>query len=462
MDTRIKTITHSDGTTTSVGVISTGGDSAEYKHISGIMAKLRKAVDPPAESRQDDGIFVNEGIHPHPFDMLAAKELVRINPQHSTCISVKRDATVGLGFDDPQAIHQADIQLNPENPMLVRGNPVETKVDRALDPLCDDSFQDVLNDVAEDFWATGQGYIEVVREVPTDVTSRITGLYHIPSECVEVYKWGGHRYHYQVNQDGHERNWPRFGRVKQFLVSSPLLTNPIAKSDVFSEVIPFRFSSSQDPYYGVPTWLSAVPDIELLSGLRQYLLDFFHNRGVPEYVLLYKGHMSPEAWNNFTSQLRDNVGLGNAHKSLALKSENQDTDIQIIRLGIDSFNGEEQFKDMRSSSELSIVTAHRVSPLLAGIQIPGKLGAANEFPQQLTSFQTLLIDHAQRKFQRVLGQTLGNPKYNGGIPLASSDFQLRRITDIIDPAVMDTMARMRQSPQGAVEEGRDMKAGPKD
>ena len=451
--------------------------------VVNLIQKLSKAVEPPAQSQQTDELCARDiGIHEPPFDMSAAKLLSMANPHHSTCIRVKRDATVGMGFADDEWRAQLDAlrsmpapatpggagggqNAEPAQAPLMRPNKVETKVDKALDPLCDDSFQDVLNDVAEDFWAIAQGYIEVVRETPGDVRSPITGLYHIPAEAVRIEKHGGHRYHYVVNQTGEERHWPRFGRIEQFrgFIGEGLSGGRIGGDlSRISEVIPFKASSALDPYYGVPEWLAPTAEIELSSALRQFKLDFYYNRGVPEYVMVVRGTIPQAKWDTLVQQLTGQTGIGNSHKSVLLNlPAGPDTAIEIVRLAMDSFNGEEEFKDTKDAIDLGIVTAHRVPPLLGGIQIPGKLGAVNEFPQQLAAFQTLLIDHAQRRFQRILGQTLGNSLYNGGLGLVQEDFELRRITDIIDPAVNDTMARMRQSPQQAQAEGRDMKAGVK-
>ena len=119
---------------------------------------------------------------------------------------------------------------------------------------------------------------------------------------------------------------------------------------------------------------------------------------------------------------------------------------------------DDKFSKMKETLALSIVSAHRVPPLLAGIQIPGKLGAVNELPNALKGFQSLVIEQAQRLFQQTLGNTLGQD----GTGLTIEDFEFQKITEVFDIENMDTVARMRQSPMQAKAEGRDLSQGVKD
>lgn len=459
-----------DGKSMSAAIVgSSDTPNSSYLAIDAIVKKLQKAVEPVKGSSNQDDTALEQGQWFPRFDMQAAKELTKNNPHHSTCLGVKRDATVGLGFvnvgEEPGNAEVTGLEPGGIQEMLLKQIPVESKVDKVLDPLCDDSFQDVINDVAEDHWTLGQGYIEVVRETPGDQRSPITGLYPIPGESTTYWRHGGHKYHFVVNVDGEEKHWPRFGRIAEFqeLIKRSGRVGVIQEGAPISEVIPFKSSSSRDQYYGMPGWLSAVADIELSAALRQFKLDFYYNRGVPEYIFLYKGDMDDPEWNKVVQQLTGNVGIGKSHKSVVMKTPpNPDTGLEIIRLAMDNFNGEEEFKDTKDALDMGIITAHRVPPLLGGIQIPGKMGAANEFVQQLTSFQALLINHAQRLFQRNLGQTLGNSTFAPGLGLTQEDFRLRRITDVLDTGSLDTVSRMRQSPQSAQAEGRDISEGVRD
>src|SRR4030066_147961 len=64
---------------------------------------------------------------------------------------------------------------------------------------------------------------------------------------------------------------------------------PEETAATISEVIHFRKPSSASRWYGVPDWLAAVPKIELSHCMDQFQLDFFTNRGVPEFMLFILG-----------------------------------------------------------------------------------------------------------------------------------------------------------------------------
>jgi hypothetical protein len=428
------------------------------------------------------------GEQDHPFDFDTVKSFLTTNEYHSTCIYAKVSATVGLGLIDGQeevvvessvaeAIPPAGKDVRTGLPAAeqlpmpkTRKQYVDAKADAALNPLCDVSFADLINDVCEDFWQTGNGYIEVVRNREGN---EIVGLFHIPSTDPVIFLEDvDYNYHY-VLKDGmgssDERRFARFGdweefegRSKDTVATAGVWAIPEEQltSDTVSEVIHFRQPTSLSRWYGFPKWLSAVPAIELAQMLLQWKYDFFQNRGVPEFIFLLVGQkLKAEDWTKIEDALRAHIGTGNSHKSLALNISNPEVKAQVEKLAMES-KGEDTFDTTKTSLGLSVVTAHQTPPLLAGILVPGKLGATNELPNALAAFQLLLIGPAQRLFQQTLGVTLGGE--NGVDGLSVVDFAFTKITEEIEIGSMDTVARMRQSPMQAASEGRDLGDGVKE
>jgi hypothetical protein len=426
------------------------------------------------------------GDQPHPFDFAQVKSFLTGNEHHSACIHTKVASTVGLGFIDSQE------EVVIENPVAAATPPVGTdartglpapemlpmpktrkqytdsKVDLAINPLCMISATDLLHDACEDFWQVGNGLIEVVRSRDSN---EIVGLHHLPAEEATVFlEDTDYNFHYIINSDGDatERRFARFGDWEDFESRASggdgagMFTMPDGQTDAefVSEVIHFRQPTSLSRWYGFPKWLAAVPPIELAQMLLQWKYDFFLNRGVPEFIFLLTGQkLKTSDWEKIESALKANIGLGNSHKSLALNIGNPEVKAQVEKLAAES-KGDETFATTKESLALSIVTAHRVPPLLAGIQIPGKLGATNELPNALMAFQLLVIGQAQRIWQQTLATTLGAE--NGIDGLAPEDFAFTKITEEIDVSSMDTVARMRQSPMQAASEGRDLDDGTKE
>lgn len=397
------------------------GDDGIYKHLM----KARAGSD--GSSAQG----TSHGRKQHPFDMNAVLNLKDHNIHHSTCIEAKRDATVGLGFKSD-------------------------KVDSVLDDLCDVSFLSVLSDGTEDYWQTGQSYIEVRRAAPVG-SAEIIGLHHI--EAPVVYKYvevdeasGTYDFHWEiVGSEGFaQREFARFGDLDDFIGRMGYSSQ---QAESVSELIAIPRPTSRHRWYGWPDWIPAISSIELNQMLIQHEFDFFLNRGVPEFMLfVLGGAVDTKTWDKLTDSMKASIGFGNAYKSGAFNFQSPTTQVQVEKLGL----GERQqgiFAEYTDAIAQAIVSAHRVPPLLAGIQIPGKLGATNELPNALMAFQVLIIGQAQKRIQSILANTIGKE-----LGLSKEDFEFNKITDEINIGEMDTVSRMREPATGE----RDPKDGLKD
>jgi PBSX family phage portal protein len=376
---------------------------------------LNKAVEQrDARSKDAD----NTGIVQHPFSWEAAKKFKCGDPHHSACIEAKRESTVGLGFE-------------------------EDGIDDALDPLCSVTWQDVATAAVEDFWITGNGFVEAVRK-----GEKVAGLYHTPAErvWVEVENKEGD-FHYRVRAaDGREFIAAPFGRKKEFLArdipGAQSASLDKADPDSVSEIIHIKRPTSQHKWYGMPDWLAAVAQIELAHAITQYNYDFFLNSGVPEFVLLISGVDLGDAWEKeIKPALQSHVGMGNAHKTLALNIPKDGVTVQVEKLGEEMKEG--WFASMLDTVASRIVTAHRVPPLLAGIQIPGKLGANNEFINAMWMFQTLVVRPAQTAISKCLKRTLGGEF--GVTNLKGNKFEMKTIVEEVPVAQVEAPGSMNET-----------------
>lgn len=418
-----------------------------------LMEQLTKASEASPSSQG-----VSTGRKMHPFDRAAVVAFQSSNIHHASCLFTKTAGTVGLGF---QTGEKKTLSVPGQMP---EANYEPSRVDEILNPLCEISFADVLNDVAEDFWQTGDGYMEVVRESPG---GPVTGLHHIPAaECYVFLENEQYDYHFEVvNSEGTgtSRHFAKFNDSQDFIQRAGAGGGGWSMTEAMkarpSEVIRFRRPSSRSRWYGYPDWLGAVPAIELTQCVYQFKYDFFLNRGVPEFMLFILGaKLSADDWKKVEDAVKANIGMGNSHKSLALNIPNPEVTIQVEKLAMES-KSEDGFDKTLDALALNIVSAHRVPPLLAGILIPGKLGATNELANALMATHVLVLAPAQRLFHQVLASTLGDPSSKLG--LTAKDFRFRRIVEEIDLGVMDTVGRMRQQVPEANASGRDLTAGVK-
>jgi len=416
-------------------------DNQSYSVI--IQKELSAAI---ADTAQ--GISV--GVKAHPFNFKAVAELKNSNIHHNKCLRTKASCTVGLGFitEENKARREAGLPLMPQK---------DSKVSKELNDLCDVSFQSTLKPIALDFWEFGGGLLEVKRKKPTR-TSPVIGLHFLPAPDakVEVTNKNGTR-HWNVRgkDTNDERKFALFGDIDSFMRRNPSQKN-------VSEIIYFPQPTNASRWYGYPGYLAAVAAMELTQCLYQREFDFNLNRGVPEFMLFFIGaKLDPKDWKKIEDTLNANIGLGNSHKTMAINLTGTDVSnmkVQLEKLAVESKVGD-TFSTMSDALGLSIVSAHGVPPLLAGIQTPGKIGASNELPNAIMGFHLLEIAEAQFLFQQTLGTTLGNPKLNGGLNLRMKDFELNQITDAMDLGLMATIGGMRQTMPEAKAQGRDLGAG---
>lgn len=487
---------------------------------SGWLGVVRKSVsfnqdkkDPSKDKFAASHQAVALGIKDQPFDMVAASELILANTYHARCIRTKRNSTVGLGHVTPeekkgpqpgnmppagpmpkdmpmgkasasdQQLVQADQQLigDPAAALAaeaLKAQSVKSKAAKILDPLCENTWQEVLNDICEDYWSIGNAYLEVVRR-----NGEIVGLHHIPGAYVFVVIENRlYDRHYVIRGDesvGGDLRFAVYGDLESFTSKDRLASitslgfGMPAEDDTVSELIHFRQASSLSRWYGYPDYIACTPAIELDQGVKQHNSDFFQNGGRPDFATWILGaKLPPEDFAVIKNALQRHVGPGNSRKNLLANIDGENIKVQIDKLAIEGKSDSSMLMSIAEVLSLEIVAAHGVPPLLAGIPVPGKLGANNEFPNALMAFQTLIIGQAQHDLMETLGRTLGDETRNGGLGLKREDFEFKTITSVMDKILgtgqpgsgmqnADTIGRMRQTVPEAGAQGRDISAGVK-
>jgi hypothetical protein len=232
-----------------------------------------------------------------------------------------------------------------------------------------------------------------------------------------------------------------------------------------SEVIHFVQPTSFSRWWGQPDWLAAIASIELVQAVTQHQFDYHINRGVPEFMLFVMGSkIKKKDWERIEDSLKAQIGLGNSHKSMAINLVDPNIKVQLEKLASEAGSDSEYFASMMDTLSVNIVSAHGTPPAIAGIVLPGKMGAANEASNALMSFQTQVIGHRQKNWETTLDVTLGGKEGVDG--LSKGDFEFVTIIDEMAEAMkklqpMDTMGRMRDELPEAASEGRDLEEGVK-
>lgn len=406
---------------------------------------------------------------PRPVDICAARRMKDISPHHSSCIQSKKYAAMGLGFVS-DASDVEDSKKKPKTPnvaeteekvmSLLTGEAfIESKVDTVLDKLTVWGFMPELFRAVEDMLDGGTGYLEIVRN-----SGFITGINWLPYEDIEAVEVIDREfktrviYRYVNSGSGFstsQKYYSIFGLANRRWVYDTYYKNSNVPVEAVSEVIPFMTPSNRSKRYGYPEWLAASSVITLLAMSMQHKSDFYTNKGVLAYILAISGQVDSDKWTELENMIQSSVGGGNNFKNFAINVPT-DSKVQVEKMA-SSDKTELQFAKDNEVFAQSIVSAHRVPPVLANILIPGKLGATNEAVQALVSFQLLVVGPIQNIIQKTLARTLGGAE--GIQELDPEDFRLRTVTSQFDIAGLDTIGKAREE---AVTADRDFSDGVKD
>ena len=393
---------------------------ADTPNLTGDGSMLFTVIKKAEKIADEEGGNTNAGVtvgkKSHLIEKITARDLRDFNATHAICIDAKVSSTVGLGHREEE-IH--DI----------------------LDPLTRFSWQDTLNALAEDYFETGESFLEVVWDGPE--RTEITGLHHVESAGIHVEveaENSANMFHYVVEGEagGAEQlvmaQWgdlqdlrARYGQEDPSedagdgeggdpdmdainrAANDAKLSSALGGSIVNSEIIHLRQPTNRSRFYGYPDYMSAVPSIELVQCMTQHEFDFYFNRGVPEFLLFLTGKNIGGCWSKIDTMLKSNQGLGNSHKAqgVHIPGNPEEVNVQIEKLAMEDA-GNSGFTEKSGTLDMRIATAHGMPPQLANIALPGKMGAANEGPNAMLTFQMRKLGQAQKNFSRVLSCTLGD------------------------------------------------------
>lgn len=381
---------------------------------------LKRLASTVGESPSGSNTQTVDGIdlYEHPFSLSGAASLRGFNPHHGACLDKKPKLMVGGGFASGEGIEDV------------------------LDPICGNgSFIETLLSAEDNRNEFGNGYIEVVREDPVDVRSRIVGIHWVEApltwkvQCPLEEGTQRARPHldgyavsspsagpiYSLAPGGYETRHAPFGRPKEFAEAHNLTEAQIAK---MSEIIEISGPKTRGHQYRIPGWLGVIPALELINAGLQHEFDYFYNRGMPYWMLLLLGQeIETDKFNAMKSELNTHVGVGNTHKGAVfnLAGDGEQLNSEMFQLGS---NETQRSRFVENANEMGhwIVTAHTLPPRLMGIVLPGKIGAVNEAVTDVWLAEVTSLNPERKMISRKLACTLGNPDLNGGLGLTQRDF----------------------------------------
>jgi PBSX family phage portal protein len=318
----------------------------------------------PPESRQVDDMKWKAPILEPPYDLLKLMSWMNVNVIHSSCIRVKIQDTVGIGYHlEPSEENEGDkIVTEAEeddeyNSLLNFFKKVNDK----------ESFTMVLKKSFLDWEGCGNSYLEVSR----DMGDKINGLYHVNATTVRWCK-DKQRLIQRVGQEfvyfklfGDERILNR--KTGNFVQG---LSKP---EDAANEIIPMNIYSWMSSVYGLPEWLPALYPMFGDMKETEYNIDFFINYGVPAYAVIFEGVTMDPSVNEEITKYFETTLKGSNHKTLCMSTPKGGT-IKFERLSVEQ--KEASFRIYKKDNRQDILASHRVPPYRVGVIEQGQLGGS--------------------------------------------------------------------------------------
>jgi len=280
--------------------------------------------------------FVGSDIVPPPFDPLGLACLLEKNTRLNRSVQIRSRNTLGLGW---KIIH------NPLYEELTEGKTPKKVIEQdkkelkklLLFPNNDMPFTELNYAVKTDEEATGNGYVEILR----DTTGKISNLRHIPAHTMRVRKIPG----FVQIRANRKRFFKEFGDDRIIDArSGSEAKKSLALEFRANEVLHFKIFSPRSSFYGIPRWVSAIAAIcgNRLSAERN--IAFFENDAVGRLaVIVNGGTLDSDSVESIKSFMRrQGKGVQNAHRIMVLQTETkkivgtrgQQATIQILPLTV--------------------------------------------------------------------------------------------------------------------------------
>jgi PBSX family phage portal protein len=319
-----------------------------------------------------------------PYDLDALAALYESNATHKACVDAKVTNIVGLGYrfvEAEDATGQPDAHERSADEDLAR----LTQLFSSCNP--DMTFADVMRCVWTDVESTGNGYVEVTRNVRGD----IDGLYHIPGTTMRV----------KADRSGFVQI--REGKTRHFKT----LGDPEPRRDpdtgaLQNEVVHFLKYTPQSSFYGIPDIIAALPAAVGDKAAREYNIDFFEHNAIPRMAIIVEGgRLSDELLNAIKTYMESEI-KGQAHKTLVLDVPGHDVKIRLEPLGMMKTE-DAAFLQYRRANRDEILMVHRVPP--SKITIVENANLANSRDQDKT-FREQVVRPEQRRIEFVFNQLI--------------------------------------------------------
>ena len=143
-------------------------------------------------------------------------------------------------------------------------------------------------------------------------------------------------------------------------------------------------------FYGLPDYVGALDWIDIEYRMAKYNIDKFDNGFFPSVLMQMFGEV-PDGMNaqQYVSAIKSKfTGEGNNDKFMVELLDSPEQAAKVIEFARER-DGE--FMDLSKLAVNNIITAHRITPSLAGLETPGKLGGNDQLRLEYDKFMNSVI-----------------------------------------------------------------------
>jgi PBSX family phage portal protein len=289
----------------------------------------------------------------------ALAKLMEMNTYHYRAVKTKARDTVGLGWSlVPASEKPNEAQKETVMSFLQSPHPEET-------------LEEILTKWMEDYEATGNGYLELIRGKDT-----LEGLEHIPAHTMRRHRDDA----LFVQIRGAKRRWFKRAGAPwdvDYETGKKVSLGGLPLERRATEVLHILNYSARSDYYGSPDVLPALGAILGDQERAEFNIDFFENHAIPAYAVTVSGADLDEQTESMIKQYFQRDLKENRHATLVLTASGGDgekVEFKFEALSVDV--KEASFRLYRKDNRDEVLSAHGVPPYRAGIAEEGSLGGS--------------------------------------------------------------------------------------
>ncbi|MDQ0418468.1 PBSX family phage portal protein [Croceifilum oryzae] len=310
-------------------------------------------------------VFINEygerGVVEPLYNVEALAKLMEMNTYHYRAVKVKARDTVGLGW-----------KLKP---MEGIENPNESQKESVLPFLNslhpEKTLGEVLSQWMEDFEATGNGYLELIR----DESQQLIGIEHIPSHTMRRHV--DDSLFLQIR--GTKKRWFKRAGAPWDVhdeTGEKFALGGLSYDERATEIIHILNYSPRSDYYGVPDVLPALGAILGDKEREEFNISFFENHAIPAYAVTVSGADLDKDTEDMIKRFFQKDLKENRHATLVLTASGGEEKVEFNFQALAVDVQEASFRLYRKDNRDEVLSSHGVPSYRIGISEDGSLGGS--------------------------------------------------------------------------------------